>query len=253
MSSKSPAFDILSLAGIVLSMAAVIGGNLLEGGTTGSLVQLTAFVIVFGGTIGATLVHIPQKNFIHGMRRFRWVFFPPQFERALMLRKITNWSRIVRKDGLLGLQKIAEKEPDKFVRKGLMLLVDGREPEEIARIMEIEIDNNANNEINAAKVYEAMGGYSPTIGIIGAVIGLIHVMNHLSDPSALGPGIAVAFVATIYGVGLANFFFLPMSHKLKSISDELVQYQEMLMDGKDSIAEGENPRAIASKLEGYLA
>ena len=149
------------------------------------------------------------------MRRFRWVFFPPRFERDLMIRKITNWSRIVRKDGLLALQKLAEKEPDKFVRKGLQLLVDGREPEEIARIMEIEIDNNANNEVNAAKVYEAM--------------------------------------ATIYGVGLANFFFLPMSHKLKTISDDLVQYQEMLMEGMVSIAEGENPRAIASKLEGYLA
>jgi len=243
----------LALAGIVLSMAAVIGGNLLEGGTTGSLIQMTAFIIVFGGTIGATLVQMPQKIFVHGMRRSSWVFFPPRFERDQMLRKITAWSKVVRKDGLLALQKVADKEPDKFVRKGLMLLVDGREPEEISRIMEIEIENGANSELGAAKVYEAMGGYSPTIGIIGAVIGLIHVMNHLSDPSLLGPGIAVAFVATIYGVGLANFFFLPMSQKLKAISDDLVQYQEMLLEGFVSIAEGENPHAIASKLEGYLS
>jgi len=134
-----------------------------------------------------------------------------------------------------------------------MLLVDGREPEEISKVLEIEIDNYTASELSAARVYEAMGGYSPTIGIIGAVLGLIHVMNNLADPSALGPGIAVAFVATIYGVGLANFFFLPMANKLKTICQDLTQYQEMMAEGIISIAEGENPTSIASKLEGYLS
>lgn len=252
MAAKGQSVDFLSFAGVLLSLVAVIGGNLLEGGHTSSLVQFTAFLIVFGGTLGATLVQTPQKIFVHGLKRFRWVFLPPKIERNLSLKKINNWSKIARKDGLLGLQNVADKERDKFAKKGLLLLVDGNEPEEIRKILEIEIDSTTTNELNAARVYEAMGGYSPTIGIIGAVMGLIHVMNNLADPSALGPGIAVAFVATIYGVGLANFFFLPMSNKLKTIANDLALYQEMILDGVVAIAEGENPRAIASKLEGYL-
>lgn len=253
MAAKAPTPDFLSLAGIVLCVAAVVVGNLLEGGQTESLAQLTAFVIVVGGTLGATMVQTPLATFVLGMKRSKWVFMPPVFERAGMLKQITTWSRIARKDGLLGLQKAANRERNPFAKKGLMLLVDGREPQEIAKILEIEIDNSATSEMSAARVYEAMGGYSPTIGIIGAVIGLIHVMNNLADPSSLGPGIAVAFVATIYGIALANFFFLPMSNKLKAICYDLTQYQEMMTEGIISIAEGENPTAIASKLEGYLS
>ncbi len=253
MASRSRAPDFLSLAGVVLCVAAVVIGNLLEGGHTDSLVQLTAFVIVVGGTLGATMVQTPLQIFLRGMKRIRWVFMPPQFDREKMLKQITGWSRIARREGLLGLQKAAERERDAFAKKGLMLLVDGREPEEISKVLEIEIDNYTASELSAARVYEAMGGYSPTIGIIGAVLGLIHVMNNLADPSALGPGIAVAFVATIYGVGLANFFFLPMANKLKTICQDLTQYQEMMAEGIISIAEGENPTSIASKLEGYLS
>ncbi|MEH6616241.1 MAG: flagellar motor protein [Porticoccus sp.] len=244
--------DYLTLAGVTLSLVAVIGGNLLEGGHTDSLMQLTAFIIVFGGTLGAILVQTPLKVFLHAMKRFKWVFLPPKIERIETLKKIIDWSKIARKDGLLGLQNIADKETDKFVKKGLLLLVDGSEPDEIRKILEVEVDSSHDHEMSAAKVYEAMGGYSPTIGIIGAVLGLIHVMNNLSDPATLGPGIAVAFVATIYGVGMANFFFLPMSNKLKTLSSDQTQYHEMLVDGVVSIAEGENPRAIESKLEGYL-
>ncbi|GAB5452991.1 MAG: flagellar motor protein [Halioglobus sp.] len=253
MASRSRAPDFLSLAGVVLCVAAVVIGNLLEGGHTDSLVQLTAFVIVVGGTLGATMVQTPLQIFLRGMKRIRWVFMPPHFDREKMLKQITGWSRIARREGLLGLQKAAERERDAFAKKGLMLLVDGREPEEISKVLEIEIDNYTASELSAARVYEAMGGYSPTIGIIGAVLGLIHVMNNLADPSALGPGIAVAFVATIYGVGLANFFFLPMANKLKTICQDLTQYQEMMAEGIISIAEGENPTSIASKLEGYLS
>jgi len=252
MASKNYSVDFLSLAGISLSLIAVIGGNLMEGGHTGSLFQLTAFLIVFGGTLGATLVQTPLKTFVHSLKRFKWVFLPPKIECGEALKKIVDWSRIARKDGLLGLQAIADQEAESFTKKGLLLLTDGGEPEEIRKILELEIDNNAAHEIDAAKVYEAMGGYSPTIGIIGAVMGLIHVMNNLADPAALGPGIAVAFVATIYGVGLANFFFLPISNNLKNLVNAQIQYQEMLVDGMVSIAEGENPRALESKLEGYL-
>lgn len=252
MASKRQSVDILSLVGITLSLLAVVGGNLLEGGHTDSLIQLTAFIIVFGGTLGATMVQTPLKIFLHALTRFRWVFLPPATERLESLKKIVEWSRIVRKEGLLGLQNIAEKEKDKFIKKGLMLLVDGSEPEDIRKILEVEIDSYAAHEMQSAKVYEAMGGYSPTIGIIGAVMGLIHVMNNLADPAALGPGIAVAFVATIYGVGLANFLFLPMSNKLKTLVSDVTHYREMLLDGLVAIAEGENPRSLESKLEGYL-
>ena len=253
MAASRTSVDFLTIAGVALSLLAVIGGNMLEGGHTDSLMQLTAFLIVFGGTLGAILVQTPLNVFLHAMKRFRWIFLPPKVERQQTLKKIMGWSKIARKDGLLGLQKVADREKDKFTKKGLMLLVDGSEPDEIRKILDVEIDSSVSNEMNAAKVYEAMGGYSPTIGIIGAVLGLIHVMNNLADPAALGPGIAVAFVATIYGVGLANFFFLPISNKLKTLSRDLTQYQEMLVDGVASIAEGENPRVIQSKLEGYLS
>mgnify|MGYP003625915088 CR=1 FL=1 len=252
MAARSQSIDYLTLFGIALSLIAVIGGNLLEGGHTDSLFQLTAFVIVMGGTTGAILVQTPLNVFLHAMQRLPWIVLPPPTGDADTLKKVTLWSRVVRKDGLLGLQKNAEREADPFIKKGLMLLMDGSEPEDIRKILEVEIDSGVSRELRAARVYEAMGGYSPTIGIIGAVMGLIHVMNNLTDPSALGPGIAVAFVATIYGVGFANFLFLPISNKLKTIVDEQAVYQEMLVDGIVAIAEGENPRVIQSKLEGYL-
>lgn len=252
MASKRQNVDYLSIAGVFISVVAIIGGNLLHGGQTASLVQLTAFVVVFGGTIGATLVQTPKKAFLQSLRRIRWVFLPPRIEREEILKKINTWSQVVRKEGLLGLQKLEARESERFAKKGLLLLVDGNEPGEIRKVLEIDILSSSVNEINAANVYEAMGGYSPTIGIVGAVMGLIDVMNNLGNPAALGSGIAVAFVATIYGVGLANFLFLPIASKLKTIADDMAQYQEMLLDGIVSIAEGENPRAIAHKLQGYV-
>jgi chemotaxis protein MotA len=168
------------------------------------------------------------------------------------IKKIVGWSQTARREGLLGLEIIAEKEQHDLSRKALQLLVDGSEPETIRQILEVDINSTEESHLKAARVYEAMGGYSPTIGIIGAVMGLIHVMNNLADPSALGAGIAVAFVATIYGVGLANLFFLPISNKLKALVDTQTRYQEMIMDGISAIAEGENPRNIEIKLQGYL-
>lgn len=253
MAAASPrSVDFLSIAGIVIAIMAVVVGNLLEGGKTDSLVQLTAFVIVAGGTLGATLVQMPKPIFARGMRRAAWVFYPPEIARGRMRRKIVDWSRLSRKEGVLSLQNTAKREPDPFARKALQLLIDGSEPTEIAKILEIEIDNIVANDLAAARVYDAMGGYSPTIGIIGAVLGLIHVMNNLADPGSLGSGIAVAFVATIYGVGFANFLFLPMSNKLKAICEDQAHYHEMVMQGIVSIAEGENPVAISRKLESYL-
>ncbi len=244
--------DFLTLLGIVVGLAAIIGGNILEGGHTDSLLQLTAFVIVFGGTCGAVLVQTPKHIFMHAMRRIGWIFIPPREDGGAAISKIVGWSQMARKEGLLSLQNASEEEKDSFLASGLQMLADGNEPEAIRAALEIEISTMESMDLGAAKVWEGFGGYSPTIGIIGAVMGLIHVMNNLSDPSALGPGIAVAFVATIYGVGLANLLFLPFANKLKAIINQRMHYRELLVDGLVYIAEGDNPRSIETKLQGYL-
>lgn len=244
--------DILSIIGIALAFVAILGGNILEGGHTSSLLQLTAFLIVGGGTTGAILIQSPFDTFMKSLKMGFWVIVPPKIAATEAVEKIVNWSNIARKEGLLGLETLAENEPEAFARKGLQLLVDGSEPEAIRNIMEVELGTLEYQDTQAAKVYEGMGGYSPTIGIIGAVMGLIHVMENLADPSKLGSGIAVAFVATIYGVGLANLFFLPMANKLKGIVHAQAQFREMIIEGIVSIAEGENPRNIETKLQGYI-
>jgi chemotaxis protein MotA len=251
MAGDRQRIDFLTLAGILLSMLAVVGGNMLEGGHTGSLVQLTAFVIVFGGTLGATMVQTPLKIFVHGIKRLKWVFLPPKINGKESISKVLLWSNVARREGLLKLQDAADKEADKFTKKSLFLLIDGREPDEIRKILEVELDSRVLFDLNAAKVFEAMGGYSPTVGIIGAVMGLIDVMNNLADPESLGSGIAVAFVATIYGVGFANFFFLPIANKLRMLANDVSQHQEMMIEGIVAIAEGENSAVIHSILEGY--
>lgn len=244
--------DILTILGLLIAFGAIIGGNILEGGHTDSLIQLTAFVIVMGGTLGAVMIQTQMNVFLRSIGMISWVFFPPRLAPEEAIEKIVNWSNIARKEGLLGLEAIAESENDIFARKGLQLLVDGSEPESIRGILEVEVLTKEHSDTQSAKVFEAFGSYSPTIGIIGAVMGLIHVMNNLADPSKLGGGIAVAFVATIYGVGLANIVFLPLANKLKAIVHKQTQFRDMVIEGVIAIAEGENPRNIEAKLQGYL-
>lgn len=244
--------DIMTIIGIVVGLGAIIGGNLMEGGHTESLMILTAFVIVFGGTLGAVMVQTPLKIFTLSMKRVRWLFKPPHIDYKTMIGKIVEWGQLARKEGLLSLQTVAEEQSEPFAKTGLQMLADGGEPDLIRSILEVELQHSEHKELQAAKVFEGFGGYAPCIGIIGAVMGLIHVMNNLADPSSLGSGIAVAFVATVYGVGMANLLFLPAANKLKSIANGQSKYREMIMDGLVSIAQGENPRNIESKLQGYL-
>lgn len=244
--------DFLSLIGVAVALGAVIGGNILEGGHTESLMQLTAFLVVVGGTLGAVMLQTPLATFMRSMQIAPWIVMPPKFEVTQTIQKIVEWSKISRREGLLGLESFAEEESDAFSRKCLQLLVDGNEPDTIRAIMEVELSTEENRDLMAAKVFESAGGYSPTIGIIGAVMGLIHVMQNLSDPSKLGSGIAVAFVATIYGVGAANLVLLPIANKLKSIVGNQVHFREMIMEGIIAIAEGENARHIENRLQGYL-
>jgi chemotaxis protein MotA len=209
-------------------------------------------VIVVGGTIGAVLLQTPMQVFLRSMRMLGMVFVPPKRMLEDTIQQLVDWSKIARKDGLLGLEKALENESDLFVRKGMQLLVDGNEPDEIRHTLEVELDSRERFDLQAGKVLEAMGGYSPTIGIIGAVMGLIHVMQNLSDPSKLGSGIATAFVATIYGVGLANLFLLPMANKLKAYVLQESHYRELVIEGLVAISEGENPRQIETRLQGFL-
>ncbi|GAA5316934.1 MAG: flagellar motor protein [Candidatus Pelagadaptatus aseana] len=244
--------DILSIIGVILGFAALIGGNFIEGGTLQSLINGPAALIVIGGTVGAALLQTPWSQLRRALEVFPWVFKPPANMFQDGLSRVVRWSVAARKEGLLGLETIAETEKDPFARKGLQLLVDGSEPESIRRVMETELVIQEQRDLDSVRFYESMGGYSPTIGIIGAVMGLIHVMRNLADPNELGPGIAIAFVATIYGVAFANLFLLPVANKLKMCVHEQAQYREMIIEGIIAIAEGENPRSIEMKLNGYL-
>lgn len=244
--------DILSIIGVILAFAAILGGNFIEGGSLASLLNLPAALIVFGGTAAAASLQTPKACLMRALSMFSWVFRPPALDFDRGLKQVVSWSEVARKEGLLGLERIAEEESDPFARKGLELLVDGNEPDSIRRVMESDLILEEQRNLDAVRFYESMGGYSPTIGIIGAVMGLIHVMRNLADPEQLGPGIAIAFVATIYGVALANLFLLPIANKLKMCVVRHSQYQEMLIEGVMSVADGENPRAIAGKLDGYL-
>ena len=244
--------DLLSFIGVAIAFAAILGGNWMEGGHLDTLANGPAMVIVLGGTIGAVLLQTPLQIFLRSMRMLGMVFVPPQRALQGTIDKLVNWSKIARKDGLLGLEAAVKSEPDLFVRKGMQLLVDGNEPDEIRHTLEVELDSRERFDLQAGKVLEAMGGYSPTIGIIGAVMGLIHVMQNLSDPSKLGSGIATAFVATIYGVGLANLFLLPMANKLKAYVLQESHYRELVIEGLVAISEGENPRQIETRLQGFL-
>ena len=244
--------DRISIAGLLLGLTAIIGGLVLEGGHPASLLQVTAFLIVVGGTAGAVMLQSSAAQFSDALRTAGWVFKPPVHEPKKMIGRVSSWSQVARRGGLLALEAAIEASRDPFERKGLQLLVDGAEPNVLREALELEINAFEARYRAAARVWEAAGGYAPTGGILGAVMGLIQVMENLTDPARLGAGIAVAFVATIYGVGLANLVFLPIANKIKALVARDVSMREMLIEGLVGIANGENPRSIEIRLQGYL-
>lgn len=244
--------DFLTITGLIIGVTAILFGQYLEGGSLSTLINGPAAMIVLGGTFGAVMLQSPLNMFLRAMRMLSWTIFIPKMNHEATIEKIISWSNIARREGLLGLENLEDTETDLFSKKGLQLLIDGSEPESIRSIMEVDIHTKEHFDIQAARIFESMGGYSPTIGIIGAVLGLIQVMGNLSDPSKLGSGIAVAFVATIYGVGVANLVFLPVANKLKMHVHYQAHFREMIVEGLVSIAEGENPRNIETKLLGFL-
>ena len=245
--------DYSSLIGIAIALGGIFGGQLLEGGRAGSLLQGAALVIVLGGTVGAVMVQNSAQVFLRGMRMGKWMLLPPPFAPRRVIEDIVRWSQVARREGLLSLDRQLATADGALARKGLQLLVDGAEPDKLREVLEVEIVTFEEHYRQGARIWEAAGGYSPTIGILGAVLGLIHVMENLSDPSRLGSGIAVAFVATIYGVGLANLVFLPIANKLKGMIASQALQQEILVDGLVAIASGEHPRLIENRLLGYIS
>jgi chemotaxis protein MotA len=244
--------DVLSIIGLLLAIIAIMLGAVLKGAGLHALVSAAAFMIVVVGTVAAICVQTPMPVMRRAMSMFPWVIRPPQQEPRKLIKKLIEWSYIARRQGLLGLEDMIDYEPDPFLRKGLQLVVDGSEPETIRSTLEFDMHAREAADTRAAKVFEGMGIYSPTLGIIGAVLGLMAVMQNLDDPSKLGHGIAAAFTATVYGIGMANLFFLPVSNKLKVAVQARTHLDEMQMEGLIGIAQGENPRIIEGKLLGFL-
>jgi len=244
--------DLLSIIGLLLGIGAIIGGNYLEGGTIDALVNIPALLIVGGGTIGATLLQTEIATFINSLKMLRYIFIPPQFNLNDMAQNLIQISTTARKEGILILEKIANEQEDDFLAKGLQLVADGTNADNLRQILEQDLLNLEEYQLKAAKVFENMGGYSPTIGIIGAVMGLIHLMSSLAEPSKLGTGIATAFVATVYGVAFANLLLLPIGNKLKSLVLNGSKQKEMQIIALVSMVNQENPQGLELKLQGFI-
>ena len=244
--------DITTIGGIVLAIACILGGQALEGGHAGSLVQATAAIIVIGGTVGATMVAFPKKDFFGGIMMGKNALTEKIEPLDQLIAKLVELAGLARRDGVLALESKMGEVADPFLKKALGFAVDGVDAA-VARVaLETAVECEHEDHMVGAKVWETMGGFAPTVGIIGAVLGLIHVMENLSDPSKLGGGIATAFVATVYGVGIANLVFLPIASKLKRKLNMEKERKTMIVEGVLAIQEGMNPRVLEQKLQAYL-
>jgi chemotaxis protein MotA len=245
--------DKASWGGVVLGLGGIVGGLLLEGGNISQVVQPTAALIVFGGTAGAVLLQFPLPVVLNAVGRLANVFFQANRNPGEMVQNLVGYAKRARREGIVSLDAELPQIKDAFLQKSLMLAVDGTEPQELRATMELDLDNQAEYEDKIPQVFESAGGFSPTIGIIGAVLGLIQVMQHLDKIDEVGKGIAVAFVATIYGVGAANLFLLPVAGKLRIRIREEQVLRELTLEGVVSILEGMNPRMLETKLQGFLS
>jgi chemotaxis protein MotA len=244
--------DKATVAGIVVSFGGITTGLLLEGGRFSQILQPTAALIVAGGTIGAVLLQFPLSTVFTAVGELRNVFFEPRLRASDEIERLSKLAQKARRDGIISLDAELPAISDPFMRRALMLAVDGTESTELRSIMQLELDASAEAEDELPRVYEAAGGFSPTIGIIGAVLGLIQVMQHLDKIDEVGRGIAIAFVATIYGVGFANLIALPIAGKLRYRLRIRQILRELTLEGVISILEGINPRILEAKLTGFL-
>ena len=241
-------FDLATVAGLVAAVGFILRGNHLEGGHLASIVQPTAALIVFGGTLGSVLVSFPMSSIAAAVKGLRDLFRDPPEDPAQRIDEIMRYAQLARKDGILALEQEVHQVEDSYLKTALMMVIDGFDSATIKEALEIELAEREEQGEIPAKVFECAGGYSPTIGIIGAVLGLIHVMSNLTDISKVGAGIAVAFVATIYGVAAANIVFLPAANKLKVKHRQRMILHEMTVLGALGVQQGQNPRAIVARL-----
>ena len=249
--TQASRLDLATIVGLGVGVGGVVGGLLLEGGSVSEIVAPTALMIVLGGTLGAVMVSTPLDMLRGALRSMAGVFFEKAQDPELMIDQIVDYSSQARKNGIVALEQVADEVSDPFLRKALNLAVDGTDLQELRRMMELEIAIEENHSEAEARIFEGAGGYSPTIGIIGAVLGLIQVMKDLADIEKVGHGIATAFVATIYGVAFANLFFLPIAGKIKARAQRKAQMRELILEGVVGIVEGSNPKLIRSMLEAY--
>jgi chemotaxis protein MotA len=243
--------DLATVFGLAIAAAGILGGLILEGGHIKDIAQLTAAFIVLGGTLGAVMVSTPLDTLKGAMKQFRHVLLDRDMSPELLIDEIVAYASKARKNGLVSLEKDVEKISDPFLHKAVSLAVDGADLQEIRGMMQLQIDIEEHRALAEARVIESAGGYSPTIGIIGAVLGLIQVMKNLANIDEVGHGIAVAFVATVYGVGLANIVLLPAANKMKARVRQETQRKELMVEGVAGIVEGLNPKLIRCKLEAY--
>lgn len=244
--------DITSVFGIFIGIACILLGQMLEGGNMAQLMQVTAAFIVFGGTAGAVILSFPMEDLTQSLKETKLVFLTGPVKYEAVIEKIMGYAQKARKEGVISLESDAKQEEDPLIRMGLEAVADGADPSLVREMLETFLSRMETQKNGAAKVWESFGGYSPTIGIIGAVLGLIQVMQNLSDPSKLGAGIAVAFVATVYGVGAANLIAIPMSTKIKLKAKQDFVAKEMAIEGIIAIQAGESPTLIERKLTAYL-
>jgi chemotaxis protein MotA len=243
--------DVTTVGGIAFAIVMILGGQALEGGHAGSILQATAAMIVFGGTFGAVAVSVPRKDFVRGLKMAGLAFADRKQDLAGLAKQIVELAGIARRDGVLALEAKLGEIQDPFLRRALGYVVDGVDANVTRDSLEAAMEAEFQEAMVAAKVWEGAGGYAPTVGILGAVLGLIHVMENLSDPTKLGGGIATAFVATVYGVGSANILFLPMANKLKRKIGLAREQRVLIAEGVLAIQEGLNPRVLEEKLRAY--
>jgi chemotaxis protein MotA len=241
-----------TLSGIAIALCGIAAGLYLDGGQVGQMIQPTAALIVFGGTLGAVMVQFPFPVLLQAARHLKHVFLPVKDPASQMIDDLIRYALRARRNGLVSLDAELEFIEDPFLRRAMTLAIDGVRAPELRKTMEVEMDLEADKDELVPKVFEAAGGFAPTIGILGAVIGLIQVMQRLQSIEEVGKGIAVAFVATIYGVGSANIFFLPCAGRAKLFVQRRQVLREMMLEGVTSIVDKVNPRVLEARLAVYL-
>lgn len=245
--------DIFFFIFVVLGFGSVITGFVLEGGHLAGLLAPTAAIIILGGTIGATGVSFPKSELMQFPKMFKVLIKDQKYDYRTLMERMKAMCIQVRQSGLLSLESQIDQEPDSLMRKGMRLIVDGTSPSYTREALELSLQVIDERHKSRAKIFEAAGGYSPTMGIIGTVLGLVHVLGNLEDPDTLGPKIAMAFIATLYGIGLANLFWLPLGNKLKAKNEMEILYKSMIIEGLLLIQEGVNTNYMEEKLSSFLS